>query len=135
MWYTCNGDNMNKKGFTLAELLAVIVVLAIIISIGMMSALGIMNKSTSKIDSVAEKTLEDVAKTCYIDNEGTQRQNKCKNSNDLIEMGYFEDDKNSCKDVEIEITIEKIDAKCVDTSTNKCRTDYVSKIVKGNCKK
>ena len=41
--------HMNKKGFTLAELLGVIVVLAIIVSVAGISAVSIMNKSKNKV--------------------------------------------------------------------------------------
>ena len=60
---------MNKKGFTLAELLGVIVVLSIIVSIAGLSVISVMNKAKNKTFAEMTDNLKDAAKTCYLDNE------------------------------------------------------------------
>ena len=46
---------MNKKGFTLAELLGVIVVLSIIVSIAGLSVISVMNKAKNKTFAEVKK--------------------------------------------------------------------------------
>jgi prepilin-type N-terminal cleavage/methylation domain-containing protein len=109
---------MNKKGFTLVELLAVIVVLSVIIGVASISAISIMNRSTDKTLKEMEDNLIDAAITCYLDVRDTS---KCNSWSKLVENNYFEDDKEYCKNVTIEF----------DTSGN----DYTAKIKTGSCKK
>ena len=59
---------MNKKGFTLTELLAVIVVLAILIGFAAQYAIGLINKSRNATAEDDKKTVEEVAKT-YVENK------------------------------------------------------------------
>ena len=58
----------NKKGFTVVELLAVIVVLAIVITIATSSALGILNKAREGTSREMRGSLADIALTYAIDN-------------------------------------------------------------------
>ena len=117
---------MNKKGFTLTELLAVIVVLAIIISIAMMSSTSIMNKSKNKLYCEMQDNLKDVAITYYLDTK-----NDTVTVGKLIEDGYFEDNKAYCdKTAEITISIEKVNEN--DSSTD-AATDYVATVPEGTC--
>lgn len=117
---------MGKKGFTLTELLGVIVVLAIIIGIAMVSATSIMNKSKNKLYREMEDNLRDVAITYYLDT-GIDTVTVEK----LIEDGYFEDSKGYCnKNATITISIEKI----VKNDDNEdAATDYVAVVEEGIC--
>lgn len=54
---------MNKKGFTLVELIAVIVVIALLITIASSSVLAIMNRGKNGLTTVTDKNLEDAAVT------------------------------------------------------------------------
>lgn len=95
---------MNKKGFTLTELLGVIVVLAVIIGIAMMASTSIMNKSKIKLYREMEDNLKDVAITYYLDTEDSEVT-----VGELIDQGYFEDNKGYCKkEYVIKISVEKI---------------------------
>ena len=89
---------MNKKGFTLTELLAVIVVLAIIISIAMMASTSIMNKSKIKLYREMEDNLKDVAIDYLLDNRENINfeETPTVSVDTLIKEGYFEDNKNYC---------------------------------------
>lgn len=101
---------MNKKGFTLAELLGVIVVLAIIISISGISVVSIINKSRLKVSKEMEDNLKEAAITYVIDNkkeiEFIENIYKIK-VKELIIKNYFEDDKNHCER-DAEITVESV---------------------------
>lgn len=110
---------MNKKGFTLPELLGVIVVLSVIIGIAGMSVLSIMNKAINKTLDEMKDNLKDAALTCYLD---TKDANKCNTPEKLKNDYYFEDDKGYCIDKGITITF--------DNSGN----DYKA-FVSGNCSK
>ena len=85
---------MNKKGFTLAELLGVIVVLSIIVSIAGLSVISVMNKAKNKTFAEMTDNLKDAAKTCYLDNE--LDATNCNTVKKLKDNGYFEDNKDYC---------------------------------------
>lgn len=87
---------MNKKGFTLAELLGVIVVLAIIISISGISVVSIINKSRLKVSKEMEDNLKEAAITYVIDKKIKDFPAEI-SVQDLIDDYYFEDDKNHCE--------------------------------------
>lgn len=119
---------MNKKGFTLTELLGVIVVLAVIVGIAMTSATSIMNKSKVKLYEEMENNLKDVAITYYLDTQ----DNKV-TVGELIDNGYFEDNKGYCKkEYLIEISVKEIE----DASATKggyVPEDYEAIVEKGTC--
>ena len=58
---------MNKKGFTLMELLAVIVILSVLILLAMPAVLRLMNKSKSKAYFTEYNSVEKICKTAYAD--------------------------------------------------------------------
>lgn len=91
---------MNKKGFTLAELLGVIVVLSIIVSIAGLSVISVMNKAKNKTFAEMTDNLKDAAKTCYLDNlDNLDKESAAKNCNTVKQLkdnGYFEDNKDYC---------------------------------------
>lgn len=95
---------MNKKGFTLAELLGVIVVLSIIVSIAGLSVISVMNKAKNKTFAEMTDNLKDAAKTCYLDNE--LDATNCNTVKELKDNGYFEDNKDYC-DNDITISFSK----------------------------
>ena len=59
---------MNKKGFTLVELLAVIVILGIIITIFVPSVINLINENSTKIYANKEKILKNAAEDYVISN-------------------------------------------------------------------
>lgn len=60
---------MNKKGFTLVELLAVIVLLGLILVITMTNGFGIFNKAKGGINKIEEDNLIEAAKVFLVDVE------------------------------------------------------------------
>ena len=93
---------MNKKGFTVAELLGVIVVLSIIVSIAGLSVISVMNKAKNKTFAEMTDNLKDAAKTCYLDNE--LDYTNCDTVKELKDNGYFEDNKDYCNNVTIDFS-------------------------------
>ena len=112
----------NKKGFTLVEVLAVIVVLAIIMIIAVPNVLGSLRASKDAISSIEKKAIEDGANqivteilNCEITNEtclvlGKNSGCSCSELENLIidankditidnlkNYGYFRDDTNHCR--------------------------------------
>ena len=88
---------MNKKGFTLSELLGVIVVLAIIITIATASIASIINRSKNRVSKEMEDTLKDAAVTYAIDNRLSSPT--IINVSDLDSAGLFEDKTGKCSGV------------------------------------
>lgn len=91
----------NSKGFTLVELLAVIVILAILITIAVPSTIGISNKLKEnmfckKIDSieVAAKLYGEDRKSSFTENYETYPSRKIV-VKDLIETGDLKKDNNT----------------------------------------
>lgn len=58
---------MNKKGFTLVELLAVIVLLGLVLVITMTNGFGIFNKAKSGINQIEENNLIEAAKVFLVE--------------------------------------------------------------------
>ena len=56
---------MNRKGFTLVELIATIVVLAMVMGIASYSIIGIMNNSKNKNYELLVKNIKDAAEVYY----------------------------------------------------------------------
>ncbi len=93
---------MNNKGFTLVELLAVIVVLAILIAIAVPSTISISNKLKvnmycSKIDSIetAAKLYGEDRKDSFIDKYDSQYPSKTITVKTLVESGDLKKDNNA----------------------------------------
>lgn len=82
----------NKKGFTLVELLAVIVVLAIIILIAMPSVMGAMDKARRNSLVTEASEIAKIAQTAYADDSanGTGIKAICYNLEYLVENGYMD---------------------------------------------
>ena len=86
-----------KKGFTLVELLAVLVILAILMTILIISVESIINNSEKKLSSVQKSRIEETAKTYYLE-EGMNSDVTCVNLAYLISKGYI--DSSEVKDPE-----------------------------------
>lgn len=114
---------MNKKGFTLAELLGVIVVLAIIISISGISVVSIINKSRAKVSKEMEDNLKEAAITYVIDKKRKDFPIEI-TVQELIDEYYFEDDKNHCEKKAV-VTVESVTSGSV--------KDYKASVEKNIC--
>ncbi len=81
----------NKKGFTLVELLAVIVVLAIIILIAMPSVMSAMDKARRNALITEASEITKIATTAYADDSmGTGITKVCYNLKYLSDKGYLD---------------------------------------------
>ncbi len=110
---------MNKRGFTLVELLAVIVVLAIIILLAMPRVIGIMENA--KVNSFAAEASEitKVARTAYNNKllqEGTTDSTLCFTVDELIKGGLIDKEKG---DVRGAVVIDLPTGSNADSSTMK----------------
>ena len=95
---------MNKKGFTLAELLGVIVVLSIIITMATISVVSIINRSKNRINKEMEENLKDAAVTYAIDKN---IENQTLTVETLKSVGLFEDSKDKCEGVSVTVVYDK----------------------------
>ncbi len=82
----------NKKGFTLVELLAVIVLLGVLIAIAVPSVLGISKKIKENMYEAKVKTVEVAAEAWIDDNKNSCKTLKDKNIEFLISAGYLKAD-------------------------------------------
>lgn len=82
----------NKKGFTLIEVLAILVILAVILSIIIPTTLGIVSDSKSNLNSSQQKQLENAARMWYLDsNVNLEVDESCKISiKDIVDLEYLE---------------------------------------------
>ena len=114
---------MERKGFTLVELLAVIVLLSLVIIIVATSGFGAFNNAKESINNIEEKNLLEAAKTYLVEidnelcstltaSECTDLRTSCLSGCTLtvseIEVtGYFTDKKNKCdNDAELFLQIK-----------------------------
>lgn len=73
---------MNNKGFTLVELLAVIILLSIILGIGVFSGSDVFNKASKKSEDVFVESLKDMI-DIYVSKNGYtlfKTSNECRNT-------------------------------------------------------
>ncbi len=128
-----SGDNMKRKGFTLVELLAVIVILGILLAIAYQAYHRFTQKSSEKSFALAENTLKTDAKDAYADCLSGSTNDFCKRHQsfgyqdetiylyELIDDGYGEPiknpyDTNSVCDINKSYVIAKVQSS---TSMNK----------------
>ncbi len=78
---------MKNKGFTLVELLAVIIILGLLLLITMISVNSILNSSKESLSETQKKRLEDAAEVYYL-SEGMSRDSKCVSVEYLVWGGY-----------------------------------------------
>ncbi len=85
----------NKKGFTLVELLAVIVLLGVLIAIAVPSVLGISKKIKENMYDAKLKTIEVAAEAWADDNKSKCDSLKTMSISQLIGEGYLKADDKS----------------------------------------
>jgi len=78
----------NKKGFTLVELLAVIIIIGVIASITIISVNKTINNSKNSLSKVQKKNIEEAAEAYYI-KEGMSAGTSCVNVSNLVNNGYI----------------------------------------------
>ena len=79
---------MKNNGFTLIELLAVIIVISAIFSIVAITVGSIIDDSESSLSEVQKKSIENAAKTYYVE-EGMDEDKRCIDLSALIDKGYI----------------------------------------------
>lgn len=106
----------NSKGFTLVELLAVIVILGIIVAIAVPAVGGIINKAETGASEAEVELIEDAARLAHINNEEFSTDTAGYTVGDLISDGYLDVDPAPTGHVEI----------TVDETTGNATYNYVS---------
>lgn len=83
---------MNKKGFTLVELLASLVILGVIIVIIVHVSSGTLATSSLQIDRISDNHIFDAARSYVMEQSVTFNDDGyvCVSVNDLISYGYFD---------------------------------------------
>ncbi len=100
-----------KNGFTLVELLAVIVILGALMTMATLSVIGIMNKSKKDVGSFTVTQIEDAAKTYALDKNACNPS--CKLEGDSIKetlKDYYEEMENKCDFTNASLTINNTSA-------------------------
>ena len=87
-----------KKGFTLVEVLAVIVITGLIFLIAFPTMLNSIKKSQDKIDDNTFELLKNASKEYSSDNIDNIEDNYCIDVNTLISGGYIDEDIITAKD-------------------------------------
>ena len=93
---------MKSKGFTLVEILAVMVILAVLIGIAVPNMVGIGNKNRNNMYCTKVKNIESAAQQFAEDNFGTVEAAFIANGKyemavqDLIKQGYYQKEDDSC---------------------------------------
>lgn len=90
---------MYKKGFTLVELLAVIVILSIIALITIVSVNSVIKDSKDNLSETQKKNIEKAAEAYYL-KEGMDSNVSCVSVSDLISKGYLDENIKDPKDSE-----------------------------------
>ena len=104
---------MNKKGFTLVEIIMVMVALGVIIVIFSTNGFGAFNKTKEQIGKVEEENLLEAARTFLVDVDNGTCSKSIKDAGNcnrddylsdkalevkfFIENGYFKDDDKHCE--------------------------------------
>lgn len=79
---------MSRKGFTLVELLGVLVILSIVVLVAFPNILSVFQKTDSKINEATEKLLETNARTYVNENNQDGKKINCVNVSTLVEEAY-----------------------------------------------
>lgn len=87
---------MNRKGFTLVELLGSLAILGLILGIGLYSVRGTLSSSLTTLNSVSENELYDTAEIYVMENSiswiNDFEEYTCVTIDELVDKGYFEQD-------------------------------------------
>ena len=86
---------MNRKGFTLVELIACLALLGIILGIGLFITRGTLSTSLSTLTEVSEKQIYDTAKVYVLENKVSWInfdgiEYACLTVKEFVDHGYFE---------------------------------------------
>ncbi len=125
--------NLNKKGFTLVELLAVIVILALLIVIVANTAIPAMNNAKKKsLETYAQKVMQKAKENCAAQ-EMSGMGNMCKNSTTAVSccskltvaqiMGEENSTYSGNMTTSYNDSMGKITAGCISDGTNKVQID------------
>ena len=87
---------MNRKGFTLVELLACLVLLGVILGIGLYVTKDTLSTSLSTLNDVSTSQIYSAAKLYVIENSTSwinvdDEEYTCLTVNELVDDGYFEE--------------------------------------------
>lgn len=88
---------MNKKGFSLVELLGCIALLAVILCIGLYSARGTLSTTLTTLDSISISDIYDATRTYILENKITwihkdNEEYTCVDIDSLVDAGYFDEE-------------------------------------------
>ena len=100
----------NKKGFTLVELLAVIIVLAILVLLAMPRVINMMEKARINSFVVEANEIQKVAQTAYNDglvNAEAAEVTVCYTVDELIKKGYLDKDEGDIRGVVVLDTVSE----------------------------
>ena len=93
---------LNKKGFTLVELLSVIVILSVIVLIATNAVVPMADSARKQVLAMEANTLVKAAQTLYVQNNSGN--SACYSYNELINSGLIEkDDENYTGSISIEV--------------------------------
>ena len=94
--------NLNKKGFTLVELLSVIVILSVIVLIATNAVVPMADSARKQVLAMEANTLVTAAQTLYVQNNSSSSE--CYTYAELIDSGLIEkDDENYTGSISIEV--------------------------------
>lgn len=79
-----------NKGFTLVELLAVVVILALLATVTIVLVNGIIDDSRSSVSDIQKEKIEKAAQEYYLKEGNLDSVSSCINLSYLIDNGYFE---------------------------------------------
>ena len=82
--------NLNKKGFTLVELLSVIVILSVIVLIATNAVVPMADSARKQVLAMEANTLVTAAQTLYVQENGSG--SKCYTYDELINSGLIDKD-------------------------------------------
>lgn len=99
---------MNRKGFSLIELLGALLILGVILCIGLYSARGTLATTLSTLNNVSVNEIYDAAESYVLENGVTWindgNEYTCLIVNDLVDAGYFDQmEVSSYKDEQIKV--------------------------------
>ena len=86
---------MNRKGFTLIEMLGCMLIMAVILGIGLYSARGTLATSLSTLTNISENEIYSASKIYVLENgvnwiNVDGEEYTCLTVNELVDKGYFE---------------------------------------------
>ena len=131
-------EKLNKKGFTLVELIATIVVLALVVSISAYAITNIINSAKEKNYELLIKNIKDASETYYQECKYKYSNNSGITCNDnvtlqeLVNYGYLKG--NGTKDNKMEIINPK-DNKNIGACSIAVKNENGKLTIEGSCPK